>query len=320
MKFFETLTSIFALVQPSISVPLSLNSTYMIRYNDFLETYNKDFSQETFEVFKQNAMLIDSFNEKNESYTMEINQFADTDKIEYDSNMKFETKGMYYEFEDQIIPEQVDWREHNAVTHVKDQGHCGGCWAFSTTGSVEGIVAIETGKLLNISEQQLIDCSGPQGNHGCEGGIMEHGFQYIIDNGGICSEEDYPYQGVDNQCQDCETIVDIKKYGDIYPKNEKVLKRAVAQQPVSVAIQANISSFRFYKEGIYSDYNCGDQLDHGVLVVGYGTDEVQNMDYWLVKNSWGKLWGEEGYIRILRNINDKNGLCGIAMQPTIPLL
>ena len=320
MKFFETLTSIFALFQSSISVPLSLNSTYMIRYNDFLETYNKDFSQETFEVFKQNAMLIDSFNEKNESYTMEINQFADTDKIEYDSNMKFETKGMYYEFEDQIIPEQVDWREHNAVTHVKDQGHCGGCWAFSTTGSVEGIVAIETGKLLNISEQQLIDCSGPQGNHGCEGGIMEHGFQYIIDNGGICSEEDYPYQGVDNQCQDCETIVDIKKYGDIYPKNEKVLKRAVAQQPVSVAIQANISSFRFYKEGIYSDYNCGDQLDHGVLVVGYGTDEVQNMDYWLVKNSWGKLWGEEGYIRILRNINDKNGLCGIAMQPTIPLL
>ena len=114
--------------------------------------------------------------------------------------------------------------------------------------------------------------------------------------------------------------MDIKKYGDIYPKNEKVLKRAVAQQPVSVAIQANISSFRFYKEGIYSDYNCGDQLDHGVLVVGYGTDEVQNMDYWLVKNSWGKLWGEEGYIRILRNIDDKNGLCGIAMQPTIPLL
>ena len=320
MKFFETLTSIFALVQPSISVPLSLNSTYMIRYNDFLETYNKDFSQETFEVFKQNAMLIDSFNEKNESYTMEINQFADTDKIEYDSNMKFETKGMYYEFEDQIIPEQVDWREHNAVTHVKDQGHCGGCWAFSTTGSVEGIVAIETGKLLNISEQQLIDCSGVQGNHGCEGGIMERGFQYIIDNGGICSEEDYPYQGVDNQCQDCETIVDIKKYGDIYPKNEKVLKRAVAQQPVSVAIQANISSFRFYKEGIYSDYNCGDQLDHGVLVVGYGTDEVQNMDYWLVKNSWGKLWGEEGYIRILRNIDDKNGLCGIAMQPSVPVV
>ena len=210
MKFFETLTSIFALFQSSISVPLSLNSTYMIRYNNFLETYNKDFSQKTFEIFKQNAMLIDSFNEKNESYTMEINQFADTDKIEYDSNMKFETKGMYYEFEDQIIPEQVDWREHNAVTHVKDQGHCGGCWAFSTTGSVEGIVAIETGKLLNISEQQLIDCSGVQGNHGCEGGIMERGFQYIIDNGGICSEEDYPYQGVDNQCQDCETIVDIK--------------------------------------------------------------------------------------------------------------
>jgi len=318
MKFFETLTTVFTLLHSSFS--LSLNSSYMTRYNTFLETYDKNFSQETFEIFKKNAIYIDSFNSKNNSYTMEINQFADTDKIEYDSKIKFETKDEYYEFEDQIVPEQVDWRTKNAVTHVKDQGHCGGCWAFSTTGSVEGVVAIETGKLLNISEQQLIDCSSAQGNHGCEGGIMEKGFQYIIDNGGICSEKEYPYQAVDGECQDCNTVVDIKKYGDIIPQNEKILKRAVAQQPVSVAIQANITSFRFYKEGVYSDYNCGDQLDHGVLVVGYGTDEVQNMDYWLVKNSWGKTWGENGYIRILRNIDDKNGLCGIAMQPTIPLL
>ena len=111
-----------------------------------------------------------------------------------------------------------------------------------------------------------------------------------------------------------------KKYGNIIPKNEKILKRAVAQQPVSVAIQANLTSFRLYSSGVYSDYDCGTQLDHGVLVVGYGTDEVSGNDYWVGKNSWGPGWGENGYIRILRGTEDVSGLCGIAIQPCIPLL
>ena len=232
------------------------------------------------------------------------------------------SKNNYYEFEDKVIPDSLDWRKENVVTNVKDQGHCGGCWAFSTTGSVEGIVAIKTGTLVNISEQQLIDCSHQEGNHGCGGGIMDYGFQYIIDNNGICSEEDYPYQATDGICQDCEPIVQIERYGNIFPNNEKILKRGVAQQPVSIAIQANISSFRFYSNGVYSDPNCGTLLDHGVLLVGYGTDEETGLDYWLVKNSWGPSWGENGYMRMLRNASgvDEPGMCGVAMQPCIPLL
>ena len=151
---------------------------------------------------------------------------------------------------------------------------------------------------------------------------MDYGFQYIIDNNGICSEEDYPYQGIDGVCQDCEPIIQIKRYGNIFPKNEKILKLGVAQQPVSIAIQANLSSFRFYSEGVYSDPNCGTLLDHGVLLVGYGNDEETGLDYWLVKNSWGPSWGENGYIRMLRNATGVHepGMCGIAMQPCIPLL
>ena len=151
---------------------------------------------------------------------------------------------------------------------------------------------------------------------------MDQGFKYIIDNGGICSEEEYPYTGMDGMCNDngCNPVVQIKKYGDIIRKNESILKIAVAQQPVSVAIQANLTSFQLYSSGVYSDPDCGVQLDHGVLVVGYGHDRNVGLDYWLVKNSWGPGWGENGYIRIQRNIENETGLCGISMITSIPLL
>tara|TARA_B100000575_G_C23071592_1_gene617257 strand:- start:406 stop:1284 length:879 start_codon:yes stop_codon:yes gene_type:complete len=292
----------------------------MDQYNQFIDTYDREFSYDNFEVFKKNVEYIEEFNRQNHSYQLEVNQFADMNDFNFNMSLP-KIKNEYYKLNDDIIvPEEVDWRKENAVTHVKNQGHCGGCWAFSTTGSVEGIVAIKTGKLLNISEQQLIDCSTQEGNHGCGGGIMDYGFQYIIDNNGICSENDYPYQAMDGQCQECNPIVQINKYGNVFPRNEKILKRAVAQQPVSVAIQANLTSFRLYSNGVYSDFNCGTQLDHGVLIVGYGNDEVSGNDYWLVKNSWGPGWGENGYIRILRGTEKKSGLCGIAIQPCIPLL
>lgn len=312
---------LYALIQPILSLSLSLNSTSMNEYNQYIKDYNKDFSYENFHIFKKNKMIIDSFNSNNESYTLEINQFTDNNNFNseiYKPNN--DHQDFYIISEDLNVPSKIDWREKNAVTHVKNQGKCGGCWAFSTTGSVEGLIAINTGKLLNISEQQLIDCSSNEGNNGCEGGLMQQGYQYIIDNNGICSEEEYPYTASDGICQDCKNIVQINKYGEITPNSEKVLKRAVAQQPVSVAIQANLTSFQLYSRGVYSDPNCGDQLDHGVLIVGYGHDLFHGMDYWLVKNSWGPKWGENGYIRIERNTNSPSGLCGIAMQPTIPLL
>jgi KDEL-tailed cysteine endopeptidase len=269
----------------SLGDSLSVNSTYMNQYNDFLKKYKKEFSQERFLTFKENSKFIENFNNDNT-----------------------------------IVPLNVDWRKKDAVTGVKNQGQCGGCWAFSATGAVEGVVAINTGELYNISEQQLIDCSTEEGNHGCEGGLMDQAFQYIIDHHGLCSEKEYPYNATTNQCNSatCENVVKISNYSDVISSNEKALKRAVAQQPVSVAIQANTQSFQHYAGGIYSDINCGTQLDHGVLVVGYGTELLKGIDYWIVKNSWGESWGDNGYIKILRNFNDSRGLCGIAMQPSFP--
>lgn len=299
---------------------ISVNSTYMNQYNEYIQKYNKSFSNDNFIMFKNNVKYIKAFNQKNESYKLEINQFTDNNyptlSMNYDIH---EPRYLEPNVNNDIVPLTVDWRKENAVTHVKNQEDCGSCWAFSTTGSVEGIVAIKTGKLHNISEQQLVDCSSDEGNQGCNGGSMDQGFQYIIDNNGSCSESEYPYVAQQEQCQDCKNVVSISNYSDIERNDEKILKRVVSNQPVSVAIQANQPTFQQYSRGIYSDENCGTQLDHGVLVVGYGYDMFHQMDYWIVKNSWGTEWGEDGYIRIQRNVDDTRGLCGIAMIPSIPI-
>ena len=212
----------------------------------------------------------------------------------------------------------VFFNEGTIISNVKNQGRCGSCWSFSATGSIEAIHAIKTGKLLNISEQNLVDCSVDYGNKGCQGGSMEAAFKYVIDNG-LCSEKSYPYTGVEGNCMDCDPIINISSYRDIIPNHEEIPKLIVHQQPVSVAIQANLRSFQLYSSGVYSDPSCGTKLDHGVLIVGYGHVPFSEMDYWIVKNSWGPNWGENGYIRIQRNIDQESGLCGIAMQPSIPI-
>lgn len=298
---------------------LSINSTYMKNYNDYIRKYNKSFSYDNFNIFKNNSMLVDTVNKQNKSYALELNYFSDNYPQKY-NEFTIKDPVINYNIDSTcIVPEHIDWRNKKAVTHVKNQKNCGSCWAFSATGNVEGIVAIKTGVLHNISEQQLVDCSSNLGNQGCNGGTMDQAFQYIINNNGSCSESEYPYKAMDGQCQDCKNVVKISNYSDIEPNNEKILKRIVSHQPVSVAIQANQPSFQQYSGGIYSDENCGTLLDHGVLVVGYGYDIFHEMEYWLVKNSWGESWGEDGYIRIQRNIDDSRGLCGIAMMPSIAI-
>jgi C1A family cysteine protease len=316
MNIIGGIITIFTLINGSFSIPLSLNSTYMNKYNSFIEKYHKEFSFEKFEIFKQNVKYINYHNDNN--YNLEINKFADEIINKDNIFRKKQNPNIIIFNNDTLVPLEKDWRKENAVTSVKNQGDCGSCWAFSTTGSIEGIVSIKTGKLFNISEQELVDCSSDYGNNGCEGGLMDNGFKYVIDNG-LCSEKEYPYEAVDGNCKRCKSVVDIKNYHDI-ESNEKVLKRAVSQQPVSVAIQANLSSFRFYSDGVYSDPMCGDGLDHGVLIVGYGYDLMLNKEYWIVKNSWGEDWGENGYIRIERNSNKEGGMCGITLQVSIPEL
>jgi hypothetical protein len=192
--------------------------------------------------------------------------------------------------------------------------HFRSCWAFSTTGAVEGATFVATGKLPNLSEQELVDCDN-NGDHGCNGGLMDHAFSWVEKHGGLCSEDDYEYHAKAEVCRDCKAVVKVTGFQDVDSNDEAALKVAVSQQPVSVAIEADQREFQFYKSGVF-DKSCGTQLDHGVLVVGYGEEDGKK--FLKIKNSWGGTWGEEGYIRISREANGPGGQCGVAMVPSYP--
>jgi len=219
-------------------------------------------------------------------------------------------------------PASVDWTTQGVVTPVKNQGQCGSCWAFSATGSIECNYAIATKQLKSLSEQQLVDCSGAEGNMGCDGGEMDAAFQYVIKEGGLCTEAEYPYTGVDGTCKStsCGTKYDvIKTYTDVTKRDEAALETASVSGCVSVAIEADQFAFQYYSSGILTG-TCGTNLDHGVLVVGYGTQGGQ--DYWKVKNSWGTDWGEDGYVLICKacGANGNQGECGINDDPSFAVI
>merc|ERR1719183_3008162 len=211
----------------------------------------------------------------------------------------------------------VNWVEEGAVTPVKNQGQCGSCWSFSTTGALEGAHFIKSGKLVALSEQQFVDCDTKQ-DQGCNGGLMDNAFEFAKTNA-IMTEADYPYLARrtilpwDKKCGDAKTkgVVTVSSYSDVTPKSSSQLKAAVAKGPVSVAIEADKTAFQGYTGGVITGSACGTQLDHGFLAVGYGTESGQ--DYFLVKNSWGPSWGVEGYVKI-----GQDGVCGITYQPSYP--
>ena len=227
------------------------------------------------------------------------------------------------------VPDSVDWVTAGAVTPVKNQGQCGSCWSFSTTGALEGAFFIKTGTLDSFSEQQLVDCDTRKNggkDMGCNGGLMDNAFAWIEKNGGLCTESEYPYNSgttkTGGSCDTSCTVVEgseVKDFVDVKPSSDEAMMTALSQQPVSIAIQADQKSFQLYKSGVFTD-SCGTGLDHGVLAVGYGT--MDGKDYYRVKNSWGETWGDAGYIYMGRGaeFNSGNGQCGMLMQASYPEL
>ncbi|XP_054619504.1 cathepsin K-like isoform X2 [Dunckerocampus dactyliophorus] len=216
------------------------------------------------------------------------------------------------------LPHSLDWRERGLVTEVKMQGPCGSCWAFSAVGALEGQLKKTTGVLTSLSPQNLVDCSLEYGNHGCHGGFMANAFKYVNQNKGIDSDNTYPYMGKRGECKYNVQDRAANCSGYVYiPKgNEKALKMALAMVgPISIAVDASRPKFHFYRHGVYQDNTCTHKVNHGVLAVGYGTEK--GSDYWLVKNSWGVRYGDEGYIKMARN---RRNQCGIALYACFPVM
>lgn len=295
-----------------------------------------------FEIFKTNLQRIKEHNEKNLSYWFKVTPFADMTPTEFKeytkcgdmSNFKAihelskeESTIRRLESQEAEKLEDVDWVALGKVTPVKNQGQCGSCWSFSAVCSMESRAAVAGQALTSLSEQQLVDCSVSYGNHGCNGGSMMLGFEYAQQAGGLCSEDSYPYKAADDphdcsrNTQACGKKYDApRSYGSVAANSPYGLQYALRSGPVSVAIEADQQSFQLYGGGVF-DGRCGSALDHGVVVVGFGTDSDGYSEYWKVRNSWGAMWGEGGYIRLCRDCNKNGGAgqCGVLSQPVYPI-
>ncbi len=317
----------------------AVNYDFLFRawVSEYRMTFQNDIHrQSVFVKWVDNHIFIEKNNAANKTYVLGHNQFSGMDLDEYRIRLGFlELRSEPKQYatdalaETQVSLDSVDWVAKGAVSAVKDQGQCGSCWSFSTTGALEGAYAIKYGTLAVFSEQQLVDCDtlGNGGrDHGCNGGLMDNAFSWIKKNNGLCSEQDYPYiSGTTKSAGSCEkTCSNVKgsailKYVDVEPNSDSAFIAALSGRPVSVAIEADQREFQLYKSGVFTG-TCGTNLDHGVLVVGYGTDNGQA--YYKIKNSWSSTWGEGGYIRIGRGdqYNHGSGQCGVLMEASYPVL
>jgi len=317
----------------TLALDISLNDQWKLWKNVHNKRYSDADEQIRRDIWETNLKIVQDHNIQADlgvhSFYLGMNKFADLTISEFVKMMngynatlraqRSQSRRVHTRNPNVKLPDTVDWRDKGYVTPVKDQGQCGSCWAFSSTGALEGQHFKATGKLVSLSEQNLVDCSQKQGNMGCNGGLMDQAFEYIKDNSGVDTEVSYPYEAQDNDCRFKAADVGATDtgYTDIKSTDESALQDAVANVgPISVAIDASHSSFQLYKSGIYNEIFCSQvRLDHGVLAVGYGAES--NKDYWLVKNSWGEGWGDQGYIKMSRNHRNQCGIATAASYPTV---
>lgn len=293
----------------------------MSRYN---KVYTATEFSERLETFVENRRRIDKHNEGNHSFTMRLNQFSDMTFDEFKKSFLWTapqncsaTKGNYLR-SNNLRPDSIDWRKKgNYVSPVKNQGGCGSCWSFSTTGCLESVIAINKGMLVLLSEQQLVDCAQDFNNHGCNGGLPSQAFEYIKYNNGLMTEKDYPYKAQESKCKYKPELAAafVKNVVNITLYDEMGMEDAVAtHNPISLAFEVT-SDFMHYSHGVYSSTRChntSDKVNHAVLAVGYGNEN--GSPYWIVKNSWGTGWGIDGYFHIERGSN----MCGLADCSSFP--
>jgi C1A family cysteine protease len=302
------------------------NHVMNAKFMEHIVTFAKDFkSVEEYEMrrdlFEQNDMFIELHNQTNASFTLGHNQFStmtEDEKIKTRGLIMPEllTVGATAELDESKNGDYVDWRAEGAVNAIQDQGQCGSCWAFSTMAAFEGAHAVKTGELLKFAEQELVDCSTL--NHGCHGGSMALGFNYLKTHYGVL-ESDYGYTAADGTCQYSSkphSSVEDTGYTTVRSRSLSQLTAAVQQGVVSVAIEADKAVFQLYKSGVFDSASCGTTLDHGVALVGFGNES--GTDYFILRNSWNTTWGEEGYMKIAAQ--DGDGVCGVNLGAVYPTM
>ena len=290
-------------------------------YMDYVTRFGKSYgTRAEFEfrkqIFAKTQKTVEEWNRRKEAtHELGHNEFSDMTADERKRKLGFRpiseaemNENVSENLEVANIPASVNWLTAGAVNPVQDQGQCGSCWAFSAIGAIEGAHYVAKKKLVKLSEQQCLDCSSAA--HGCRGGWQKDCYAYA-ETAEILTEAHYPYAQIADSCMPFwPGVVEVKSFG-IVPKNSKSqLMARIAQQPTAVTIEADQPVFQQYTSGIISSSDCGTSLDHAVLAVGYGTENGQ--DYYLVKNSWGATWGENGYVRIAAT-EDGEGICGIQM-------
>jgi C1A family cysteine protease len=324
---------VFALLSFNVFAirPLDRFDQWVSKFN--IKLMDSDHRAHVISNWLSNDNYIEYINNKNVSYKLEHNHFSGLNSLEFKEFLGFDHEfTLTYNQKQTVkydVPESINWVEKGGVTAVKDQGQCGSCWSFSTTGALEGAYFVKYNELPSFSEQQLVDCDTFRNggkDMGCNGGLMDNAFSWISKNDGLCTEAEYPYtSGVTKTSGTCQTTCQneknsgIKSFVDVTPSSDNDMMSALAQQPVSIAIQADQKDFQLYSSGVFTG-QCGTGLDHGVLAVGYGTSSGE--DFYLVKNSWSSSWGDNGYIKLGRGpqYNNGDGQCGMLLQASYPVL